>query len=305
MSKLIDLTGQRFGSWTVLNRAENISKNASWVCKCDCGNIKTVRGDLLRQGISTHCGCQKPTKTKKVKTPRYENLLNQKFGNLTVVALSDRRTTNGGVYWQCQCDCGNKIEVSATRLKNGKKTNCGCVKNKDLTGQKFGYLTVTKRVNNDDLKHAYWECFCDCGNPYPVIVRQDHLIDGTTKSCGCIKKSCGEYKIQQLLTEANIVFKKEYRINDCRFPDTNVLARFDFYLPDYNILIEYDGIQHFQEPTSFKWENLAQVQKRDQFKNDYCKKHNLSLIRIPYTHYNELCLEDLLNNSSFFVTRSD
>lgn len=55
----IDLTGQRFGRWTVVSRAEKrpSSKQAMWTCKCDCGNMGYVSSQDLRTGISKSCGC--------------------------------------------------------------------------------------------------------------------------------------------------------------------------------------------------------------------------------------------------------
>ena len=58
MGKFIDLTGQRFGRWTVLERAENDSRGtARWFCQCDCGKQHIVRGYDLRSGLSRSCGC--------------------------------------------------------------------------------------------------------------------------------------------------------------------------------------------------------------------------------------------------------
>ncbi len=58
MPKLIDLTGQRFGRWVVLKKAPpRPSGNAYWVCKCDCGTVKEVSGQSLRNRDSTSCGC--------------------------------------------------------------------------------------------------------------------------------------------------------------------------------------------------------------------------------------------------------
>ena len=59
MSKLIDLTGKRFGRLTVLEKVENKGKttNARWLCLCDCGNTTEVLGTTLRRGESTSCGC--------------------------------------------------------------------------------------------------------------------------------------------------------------------------------------------------------------------------------------------------------
>ena len=80
-------------------------------------------------------------------------------------------------------------------------------------------------------------------------------------------------------------------------------AYFDFYLTDYNVLIEYDGIQHFEARES-SWnttENLLKTQKRDQIKNEWCKNNNIPLIRIPYTHLKNISLKDLLLDTSDFL----
>jgi hypothetical protein len=58
MDKLIDLTGQRFGRWTVLRRVESSKWRATkWLCQCDCGNQSVVVGTSLRRGESQSCGC--------------------------------------------------------------------------------------------------------------------------------------------------------------------------------------------------------------------------------------------------------
>lgn len=57
MGKLIDLTGQKFGRLTVIERAENKGKHTIWKCKCECGNVVDVYSTHLIQGFSTSCGC--------------------------------------------------------------------------------------------------------------------------------------------------------------------------------------------------------------------------------------------------------
>ncbi len=57
--RLIDITGQQFGRWTVIRRAENscAGRQTAWLCRCECGNEKVVTGFLLRRGTSRSCGC--------------------------------------------------------------------------------------------------------------------------------------------------------------------------------------------------------------------------------------------------------
>ena len=55
--RLVDLTGQRFGRLVVLQRAENMGRQTAWLCKCECGNTKTVPMWNLRSGQTISCGC--------------------------------------------------------------------------------------------------------------------------------------------------------------------------------------------------------------------------------------------------------
>ena len=72
-------------------------------------------------------------------------------------------------------------------------------------------------------------------------------------------------------------------------------------------IIEFDGEQHF-EPERFNnisieqaKENFIKVQAHNKYKNQWCKNNNIPLIRIPYTHLNKICLEDLLLETSQFI----
>ena len=64
--------------------------------------------------------------------------------------------------WHCRCDCGNETDVRQSNLQNGSVKSCGCLKWKDISGQRFGRLTALERA--DCPKQAYrWKCICDCG----------------------------------------------------------------------------------------------------------------------------------------------
>lgn len=65
MGRFIDLTGQRFGRWTVLRYAGFHNRQSFWECQCDCGKIKNVRSDHLRKGESKSCGCFRTEATAK------------------------------------------------------------------------------------------------------------------------------------------------------------------------------------------------------------------------------------------------
>ena len=111
----------------------------------------------------------------------------------------------------------------------------------------------------------------------------------------------GESIIYDYLTKHNINFIHDHKFPDCYYID---LLKFDFYLPDYNKVIEYDGRQHF-EPVKFWNGQDAEayhklVMLRDNIKNQYCKKNNIKMLRIPYTQFKNLekILDDEIIESS-------
>ena len=229
------------------------------------------------------------------------DLTGQTFGLWTVLFRAPSK--KGETMWWCECGCENKTKriVSGRNLRNGKTKSCGCIgKNseyliKDLTGERFGKLVVLKRVGSQN-SHATWLCKCDCGNT--TIVAGNHLTCGNIKSCGCTRESHGELKIKEILENNNINFEQQKKFENCK--DIRVLP-FDFYI-DNKYLIEFDGEQHFKPVEHFKGEEGYKIrQEHDEIKNQYCKDNNIPLIRIPYTHLNDLCLEDLLLETSQFI----
>ena len=322
MGKLIDETGNIYGRWTVLERDYNKTSKSGdvyWKCRCSCGTEKSIAGHQLRSGRTKSCGCLRKEKfIERVKENALQyDLTGQRFGRLTVIKRTDERN-HGSVVYECLCDCGNTIKVMSQSLKDGGTRSCGCLQSEtskkigiqvglryDLTGQKFGKLTVLERIRVEG-KGIYYKCLCDCGNT--TIIAANHLKNGHTTSCGCIN-SKGELKISQILRKNNIPFEMQKTFNECRNPKTNKLFKFDFYV-DNKYLIEYDGIQHFKYRTdnSALWndkENFEKTQERDNFKNQYCKDNNIPIIRIPYTKYDTLCLEDLLLETTEFLINKE
>lgn len=223
------------------------------------------------------------------------NMTGQKIGYLTVLKRAEN-TNKGQAQWQCQCDCGNVVTVLGQCLRNGKVKSCGCYSRNigksnfiDITGKRFGKLVVMKFIGKDDNNHSLWQCQCDCGSI--VVVPKSNLVTGGTKSCGCLKTSGGEYQIEIILSQYNIKYIKEFTFSDLK-GEKNYPLRFDFYLPDYNLLIEYDGIQHTQNIPFF---NSSLIQKNDKLKNEYCEQHNLPLLRISYLDF--LNIEEILKEN--------
>ena len=121
-------------------------------------------------------------------------------------------------------------------------------------------------------------------------VPDDHLSGSTCPWCTISK---GEEKIRQYLNLIGIEFEYQKRFNKCK--DIGVLP-FDFYLSQHNLLIEYDGEQHFfPVPFSKRYiEDFKHTQRRDKIRNEFAKKNKIGLLRIPYTEFKNI--ERLLEN---------
>ena len=117
-----------------------------------------------------------------------ENLEGKVYNRWTV--LKDE----GGNKVFCRCECGTERWVDRWNLRSGGSTSCGCLKKeqiherftKDLTGKVFGRLTVTGLAGKDKNQKLLWNTVCSCGQT--KIVRGEQLIQGQTRSCGCLKR---------------------------------------------------------------------------------------------------------------------
>lgn len=117
-----------------------------------------------------------------------------------------------------------------------------------------------------------------CGHEWKIKVN-DFVNGHGCPKCACSK---GEAYIERWLENHGISFESQKIFPDCVYKRP---LRFDFYINDINLAIEYDGKQHFQEVDAWHdiQESLAIRKKRDSIKNDYCKKNKITLLRIPYT----------------------
>jgi len=217
--KFIDLTGQKFGRLTVIEKASIKNKQILWKCLCDCGNEKIVLGNSLKKGLTKSCGCIG-------KEGKFQNLIGQVFGRLTVISLEKRikKGKHYQHYWLCKCECGNDKIVESHSLLYDNTKSCGCLMKErvresnfiNLTGQRFGRLLVINEVPTPDnvkTKRTHWKCICDCGNE--LIVNASSLRNGNTQSCGCLQSeickrglSSGESALNGLFATYKIGAKK-------------------------------------------------------------------------------------------------
>lgn len=221
------------------------------------------------------------------------------FGRLTVIRLLEKKIRNGRVYL-CQCACGQVCEKTAQSLRNDGTKSCGCLAKelsairlsqrsiKDLKGRRFGKLIVLEITDQRIRGSVVWKCQCDCGNI--TYVSSKNLQSGDTQSCGCLQ-SKGELRIEQILTEHNIPYQKQFSFSDLK-SDKGYPLKYDFYVNN-QYLIEFDGEQHFTDKSIFSHDSFEYRVLNDNKKTQYAKEHNIPLLRIPYYKLKTLTLQDL------------
>ena len=160
MSKLIDLTGNKYGRLTVLHKDTERKTNSGsyWICQCDCGKIKSVKSSSLRRGEIESCGCLRNERTYEANEHNRDHLEGQRFGKLTVIGR-DETKPKGVVYWICLCDCGNLTSVRGANLKtqdiNYKTVSCGCYH------RSIGATNVLNVLQNNNINFIEEYVFLD------------------------------------------------------------------------------------------------------------------------------------------------
>ena len=180
--------------------------------------------------------------------PRVD-LTNKKFGRLT-----PQYYIKGGK-WHCICDCGKELDVDTRNLNSGHTQSCGCLQKEkaskntiDMIGYEDNNFKIFERDGSSRDGIAKWKCICKhCGNIFSTVV--SNIRTGVIKSCGCIH-SLGEQKITKMLIDEGCEFSTQYT-----FPDLVGVGgkrlRFDFAIflnGKLDKLIEFNGLQHYQQP---------------------------------------------------------
>lgn len=312
--KLNDLTGKQFGRWTVLHRdvdEKYLAGNAYWVCECQCGTVKSVHSRNLTSGKSLSCGCYRAENPSNA-----YDLTGQRFGRLKVVSISEKKRDSYRM-WHCICDCGKEVDVRSCSLLNGDTVSCGCYHSErtsealthDLTGKKFGKLTVLERAIGE-FGHAYWKCKCDCGNIVDAVDGYN-LTQGFSMSCGCLNSKLETWVIQYLVEngyKSGVDFETQKNFKDDNLIGINGgLLSYDFCIwdnqnhldkPIIKCLIECQGEQHYHAVELFGGEAQYQIQKKhDMLKEQYAQRLGVVLLEIPYTANSYEKVLDILKNN--------
>lgn len=255
-------------------------------CVCDCGNEVIKKSRSLRENVTPpSCGCMDKMYKEKQSSSLRKDLVGVRFGRLVVTDMVYE--TNKKTLAKCVCDCGSTITRVATYLTSGNTTSCGCYQkeaagnsnSKDFSGTSSAYgVVLISRAYKDERGVWQWSCKCHCGNTFIALPAK--VLNGHITSCGCARKSSRERLIASILDKADEEYYTEYRFQDCC--DTRPLP-FDFYIPTFNTLIEYQGQQHYAPIEMFGGDDgFAVLTSHDKIKKEYCKSKNINLLELPY-----------------------
>ncbi len=256
-----------------------------------CGyEWNTVPQRLLRGIGCKKCGIErrKGTPLKRKSTEDFINQLSNINSNIEILS----EYINAKTPIKCKCKiCGNIWDSRPINLLTGY----GCSYCANEKSSKKQRKTMEKFIEemsvinpNIEILSEYngnsnnVECLClDCGHKWKATPRNLLRKDGKATGCPKCKKSHGESIIEKWLIENNIYYIGQYKFEDLLGVGGRKLS-YDFYLPKYNLLIEYQGEYHDHTASIQTEEDFETQKEHDKRKRDYANEHSLILLEIWY-----------------------
>lgn len=295
-------------NYSLLTKKEDLKNNLSEVTYCcPLHGITNTKVTSCRQGkICYKCSRIKASKNKNATTLKdrqeslYSRLLDITKEKGYILLTSIDSISKNSDYIEYKCPIHGVHSMRIYNMLNGK----GCPE------CRVEHLRSTFQLSPDEVKERVKSCDMEILNPDEYVNQGTKNLRVICPECGeeflsslsvitnrngQVCPSCshneskGERAIRHYLESNNIGFIQEKWFRDCR--DRKPL-RFDFYIPDYNMCIEFDGDQHFYDKGDFST-SLEYTQKHDEIKNKYCTDNNIKLLRIPYWKYSKI--ETILN----------
>lgn len=272
--------------YIALEEYENSHKSIYF--KHKCGKVFSSKPYMMLQGKRKCPKCKKnPTPTEE----EFREMIKKVSGNQYLLVTGYKNMNTKATFLHKKCEKTFEMKPTEFIVQGYRCIHCSGVKkyttesfNAKVLELTYGeYVTYDKYKNNKTkvkMKHL------ECG--YEWMVRPDQFLHGSR--CPCCKKSNGNKKINTYLKNKDFIFIAEYRIEKCK---NKRMLPFDFAIfnknGDIELLIEYQGRQHYEVIEKFGGvEGYKMRIRNDEIKERFCKKNNIRLLAIPYTHYTNL-----------------
>lgn len=259
--------------------------------QCSCGNIYEAS---LSNVIKTQHFCPKCGRKHSAINHRKDKIFFEKLDELNLSLLDEYHGMKCSYYFKTydgyifKSVARNLINIDNLQLFYYHINNKYSLQNMKLYLKQNHPKIKLLSLEYKGAKETY-QFQCACGNTFHANW-QWFLRGIGTKCPQCTKKiSSLELKTKEWLEENNIKYIPQKIFEECK--DINLL-RFDFYLPDYDSVIEVDGSQHYF-PVNFNGdmdkakENFEKNKKHDIIKDDFCKKYNIKILRLPYFDFDK------------------
>lgn len=161
-------------------------------------------------------------------------------------------------------------------------------------------ILFAENKSTDIKKDDFINIYCvECGEIFGATwgqltyKRDNSAIRNRCEVCSKSQSNL-EYIIEQYLIELNVLYEKEKKFDWCK---NKRHLPFDFYLNEYNTVLEINGTQHYYENKVMYWNTLEWQQERDYFKKNKCIENGINYIAIPYWNiYNTNKYQEIINN---------
>lgn len=274
-----------------------LSKNKVEIRHNECGKIWEVKANNFMNGNR----CKHCRELSKIKgSSKYKQELFEKYqGN--IIMVEDYKTCDTRIKHKCLKHNHTFLVSPTSSLRDTRKFLCPkCVGENSHKVQKKSVeklISDLKNKHNDRIllegeyvnTHTKTLFRCtECAGTFKSEPNQVIRLSG----CPYCSSSKGELLIQEILKNNNITFEREKKFEGCKHKR---MLPFDFYIPEINTLIEFDGIQH-TKPIEFfgGYEAFEETKLRDDIKTNYAKENKIHLVRIPYTQSKDTIEEEIL-----------
>lgn len=184
-----------------------------------------------------------------------------------------------------KCSCGELFTCFWNRMYSINKTTCTKCSIRRRCAQKTNVEEIKKELKSygydlidDNIQNIKNIKIKDKdGNEYQAnlfAIRYGHIYQKERKYPSSL-----EFSVAKYLDELDVLFIPQKTFDNCK--NINKL-KFDFYLPNYNTVIETHGEQHYKDTHGWFGMSLKEQQKRDNIKKDFCLQNNINYVEIPY-----------------------